>query len=104
MALRGDCGARELAHDAALGHDQHAVAQIGQFVRLRTRSTSTAMPLVGEAADQAVDLGAGADVDAAGRLVEDEHARRAREPAADDDLLLVAAAQAPDRRLEPRRS
>ena len=37
--------------------------------------TITDMPLGGELADQAVDLGARADVDAAGRLVEDQDAR-----------------------------
>jgi hypothetical protein len=43
--------------------------------------------------DQGVDLLLGADVDAAGRLVEDQHARLARQPAAQDHLLLVAAGE-----------
>ena len=42
-------------------------------------------------ADQAVDLALGADIDAAGRVVEEEDLRRDLQPLADDDLLLVAA-------------
>ncbi len=47
-----------------------------------------------------MDLGAGADIDAARRLVEDEDSRRAHQPSAEQDLLLVAAAQPADRRLD----
>ena len=43
--------------------------------------------------DERVDLLARADVDAAGRLVEEEEARRPLEPLAEHDLLLVAARQ-----------
>ena len=39
------------------------------------------MPAAGQLVDQPVDLGLGADVDAAGRLVQDQHARLARQPA-----------------------
>ena len=42
-----------------------------------------------------VDLGAGADVDAAGRLVEQQHLGAVDEPAGEQDLLLVAAGQGP---------
>ena len=48
---------------------------------------------VGELAHQLVDLVLGADVDAAGRLVEDDHARLHRQPARQHDLLLVAAGE-----------
>ena len=44
----------------------------------------------------AVDLGLGADVDAAGRLVEDEHPGAHRQPLAEHDLLLVAAGEVDD--------
>ena len=47
----------------------------------------------GEAVHQVVDLHLGADVDAARRLVEDEDPHAAGEPLAEDDLLLIAAAQ-----------
>ena len=51
------------------------------------------LAVLGQVQDQALDLGLGADVDAAGRLVEDEDLRVRRQPAREDDLLLVAAAQ-----------
>ena len=44
-----------------------------------------------------------ADVDALGRLVENEDARVRSEPFADDDLLLVAAGQLAQRLLPVRR-
>ena len=43
--------------------------------------------------EDAVDLRLCADVDATSRLVEDEDARTCAEPLADDDFLLVAAAE-----------
>ena len=50
-----------------------------------------ARPCARQLEDQPVDLLLGADVDAAGRLVEQQHARARRQPLADHDLLLVAA-------------
>ena len=47
----------------------------------------------GQRADQLEQLGFGADVDAAARLVEEQHARVGLQPLGDDDLLLVAAGQ-----------
>ena len=58
------------------------------------------MPLRGEFADQAVDFAARPDVDPARRLVEDQHLGASQQPAADHHLLLVAAAQPADRRLD----
>ena len=46
---------------------------------------------VGQAPDQLVDLAAGADVDAAGGLVEQQHPAVAQQPPGEHDLLLVAA-------------
>ena len=43
-----------------------------------------------------MNFGPCAHVDAAGRLVENEHFRLRREPPRDDDFLLIAAAQAPN--------
>ena len=56
-----------------------------------------ARPLRGELADHVVELGLDADIDAARRLVEDEHARIGEQPAREDRLLLVAARQLADR-------
>ena len=47
----------------------------------------------GQLVDQPVDLELGADVDAAGRLVQDQDARLARQPAGEHHLLLVAAGE-----------
>src|SRR5207248_3008187 len=52
--------------------------------------------LSGELVHEAVDLALGADVDATGRLVENEHAWLPSQPLAEDNLLLIAAAQEPD--------
>jgi hypothetical protein len=46
-----------------------------------------------ELGNRRVHRGARAHVDTAGRLVEQEHARRAAEPAGKDHLLLVATRQ-----------
>ena len=54
-----------------------------------------AMPLTGQAVEQLVDLGLGGDVDAAGRLVDDQDLGLEREPARQHDLLLVAAREIP---------
>ena len=51
-----------------------------------------AMPLAGQLGEQPVHLGLGADVDAAGGLVDDQQPRLGGQPLGDDDLLLVAAA------------
>ena len=60
-------------------------------------------PLLEQLRHQREHLGLGADVDPARRLVEQEHLRLVHEPAGDHDLLLVAAREAPDRRLDPGR-
>src|SRR6202035_742900 len=51
-------------------------------------------------ADQAMDFAARANIDAARRLVEDQNLGRAQQPTPDHNLLLVAAAEAADRRLD----
>ena len=51
-------------------------------------------PFFSSAREQPVDLRLGADIDADGRLVEDEQLGAVVQPFADDDLLLVAARQA----------
>ena len=54
---------------------------------------STDVPAARELTDQAVDVELRGDVDAARRLVEEEHHRLAGKGAGEDDLLLIAAAQ-----------
>ena len=72
------------------------VQRVGQFVDLGQigRDQDDAGALLQQRAEQPVDFGLGADVDADGRLVEDEQLGAVVEPFADDDLLLVAARQA----------
>ena len=53
-----------------------------------------------ELVDQPVDLGLGADVDAARRLVQDEQHRLPRQPTREHHLLLVAARQLRDQLIE----
>ena len=53
----------------------------------------TALPAVGQLVDDAIDLVFGADVDAAGRLVQDQDFRIGEQPFRQHDLLLVAAGQ-----------
>jgi hypothetical protein len=57
----------------------------------------------GELGDWGMDLGLGTDVDAAGRLVQDQLLGVGGQPAGDDHLLLLAAAQRPEPLLDRRR-
>ena len=59
-------------------------------------TTSTPRPGLREVADDPVDLGLRRDVDAARRLVEQQHAALAQQPAREHDLLLVAAREQPN--------
>jgi len=51
---------------------------------------------VGELADQVVDLRAGADINTAGGLVQQQHLARPQQPTGQHDLLLVAARERAD--------
>ena len=59
--------------------------------------------VVAERQHEPLHLGLRADVDPACRLVEDQQARLGEQPAREQDLLLVAAAQVPDDRRSDRR-
>ena len=69
-----------------IGHD---LVELG-------RNHQQRQAVVAQFADQADDLGVGADVDAAGRLVENEEARLGGEPAREERLLLIAAGEKAD--------
>ena len=81
-----------VVEDAAVGDDEHAVGEAEHLLDLARHHDDRGAG-VGEAADEGVDLGAGADVDAAGRLVEQQHPGAVHEPAGEHDLLLVAAGE-----------
>ena len=98
-ALLVGLGPRELAGQPALVHDEHAVGHAEHLGQLaRDHQHRDAAP--GELGEQPVDLGLRADVDAARRLVDDQHLRLGREPLREHDLLLVAAREEPDRVVE----
>ncbi|MNY19078.1 hypothetical protein D3C86_1524960 [compost metagenome] len=61
------------------------------------------MALGGEFTHERIDFRLRADIDAACRLVEDQHAHVMVQPARDDDLLLVAAGQRVDAGKRPLR-
>ena len=83
--------------------DEDPVRQPDQFQEL-VGDQHDADALVGQVADHPVDFFLGAGVDAARWVVEHEHARIARQPARQDDLLLIAAGQARARRVGLRRA
>ena len=66
-------------------------------------TTSSAMPFAARSRRMRVDVGLGADVDAAGRLVHDQDARLARQPFGEQHLLLVAARQVAHLAVDARR-
>ncbi len=92
----GRLAALHLGGDPALAEDQDAVThadQLGQF----GRDQDDREALAREIGDQAVDLGLGLDVDALGRLVQDQNPGCRRQPLGEHDLLLVAAGEGLDR-------
>jgi hypothetical protein len=90
-----DGAAADLGGQPPPVEDQDAIGKADQFGQLgRTEEDRSAA--VGEVPDEPIDLALRTDVDAAGRVVEQEDGRRDLEPLADDDLLLVAAGQLAD--------
>src|SRR3954469_25767700 len=84
--------APEFAGDAALMHDDGAIAHPQHLLHLAGDEQNRDAAL-GQVFHQAVNLLLGADVDATGGLVEQQHARRHRQPLADHHLLLVTPRQ-----------
>src|SRR5471030_3319858 len=78
------------AHDGDTVADQHQLAQVA-------RDDQQALALARQVGQQMIDVELGADVDAAGGLVEQHHRHVAVQPARHDDFLLVAAGQFGDR-------
>ena len=89
--LGGGVGAVEVGGDPALADDEDAVGHAEDLGELGgDHQDREALP--GELGEQPVHLGLGADVDAAGGLVDDQQLGIGGQPLGDDDLLLVAAA------------
>ena len=105
-AVLGDLGAGQGADDRAIAQDDDPVGALDDLLQLRGDEHDR-QPRLGEIADQALDLGLRADVDAAGRIVEQQHPRLEAQDARQQDLLLVAAGELADplvgaRRLDPQ--
>ena len=84
----------EAADDPAAVEHDGAVADAGDLLDVGGKDEH-GEAAVGERAELEVDLVARADIDAAGRLLEDEELDAVDQPARDADLLLVAARQRP---------
>ena len=90
---------RDLGRDPTLVEDEDPVGHrddLGQVARDEDDPEAGR----GQLRDDPVDLDLGPDVDAAGRLVEDQQPRLRGQPLGEDDLLLVAARQCADHLLD----
>ena len=87
-----EVGARERGRDASRCQHDDAIAQGHQFLEV-ARDDDEAVPAIGQITQSRVNRLPGADVDAARRLVHEQHGAVAQQPAGQHDLLLVAAAQ-----------
>ena len=88
--------ADEFRNIAPLAQHHDPVAQADQLRHL-ARGDQYAEPLRGQLPQPGVDLALGADIDAAGRLVEQQQPGIAEDLLGQHDLLLVAARQGADR-------
>src|SRR6185503_9244647 len=84
--------ALEHAGEASLAEDEDAVGEGEELGHLAGDEEDRSAG-VGGFADEAVDLGLGADVDSAGGLVEQQDAGALAHPSGDEELLLVAAGE-----------
>src|SRR3954471_3960363 len=87
-----DVAGGTVVQHGALPHDQHPVGEPEHLLDL-AGDHDDGDPVVGETPHQRVDLRAGSDVHATGRLVQQQHAAAAQEPAGQHHLLLVASGQ-----------
>src|SRR4051812_2779302 len=94
-AIARDLRAFELPEQLMLAEDEDAVHQLDVLIELGGEHDDRET-LARERAEERVEVVLGPDVDAAGRVVQEQHARAEREPAGDDHLLLVAARERRD--------
>ena len=94
--------ALEDGRDAAVAQDEHPVGDVDELGQV-AGIEQDGVALRGEVAHQLEDLALGADVDAAGRVVEQEDPRLGQEHLAEDHLLLVAAGERAGRLLRASR-
>jgi hypothetical protein len=84
---------RDARRDPSLGDDDQPVADLEQLLELLA-DDKHGTAVVAQLQQRAADLRRGADVDAPGRLRDDQQLRVGVDLAADDELLQVAAGQA----------
>lgn len=87
--------AGEFTGDRAAAQDDDAVGALDQLLDVGG-DQQDGEPFAGEFVDQALHLGLGADVDAPGGLVEQQHLGFQAEPAGEQHLLLVATGEFAD--------
>ena len=85
-----EIGAWHVGNRDAIADDDDPISQAKQFLELG-RNNQDRRALRGDVAEDRIDRGAGADIDALRSFVENQHLRLQQEPARDDDLLLHAA-------------
>ena len=96
------CVAFELGLDPAAVEDIDAAGEVQDLGQVG-RDQHDRRARLAEVADEGVDRGAGADIDADRRLVEDEDVDRPRQAAGEQHLLLVAAGEEIDGALDAAR-
>src|SRR4051812_13732281 len=89
----GCLGPVELADKDAGVHDADAITDPQQFRHFR-RDHDDGLSGIGQFIDDAIDLVFGANIDTAGRFVQDQDFRIGEQPFRQYDLLLIAAGQA----------
>src|SRR5262249_3543338 len=89
-AVFADLVAWYFRHRLPVAQHEHAVRSLYDLFKFR-RDHQHPEALVGKLLDQRLDLGLRADIDAAGRLVEDQEFRVSTKPTRKQNLLLVAA-------------
>jgi hypothetical protein len=95
FGLRRENGVIDLVHDAAVPDDEKSITEADGLLDVRG-DEQLARPLVGEGSQEPVQFQARPDVDAPGGLLEDQHLGFHRQPAPDEDLLLISTRQFPD--------
>src|SRR5690349_5533996 len=93
--------AAEFARNTSFAHHQHAVGHADYLLQLGT-DHQDAEAAMRQFAHQAIDFRLRADVDTAGRFVENQHAGAHAYPSADEYLLLVAPRERRDAARRPR--
>ena len=90
--LLGDLPGAEFGNFLAVAEDDDTMAVANHFFEVGG-DEEDGHALGGQFRHQLFDLKFGADIDAAGGLVEQQQARMRSEPASEDDFLLIAAAE-----------